>query len=77
MITKSVANFMRTKAQMDASIIKNLPKRSMGGGKKKPPMPAAETNFDLLVVGNINCNLIINRWFERYIFDKVPLKRWS
>jgi hypothetical protein len=25
-----------------------------GGGPKKPPMPATETNFDLVVVGGFN-----------------------
>ena len=28
--------------------------RSMGGGPKKPNMPATETNFDVVVVGKLN-----------------------
>lgn len=30
-----------------------------GGGKKRPPIDAAETNFDLVVVGKFLCPLLI------------------
>ena len=29
-----------------------------GGGKKKPAMPASETDFDLVIVGNINATAL-------------------
>lgn len=29
-----------------------------GGGPKKPPMPADETNFDLVIVGGINATAL-------------------
>lgn len=31
--------------------------RSMGGGPKKPNMPATETNFDVVVVGKYLTNV--------------------
>lgn len=39
--------------QSKPSSIARLPARNFsGGGKKKPDMPAAETQFDVVVVGN-------------------------
>lgn len=40
--------------------------RAMGGGEKKPSMPVAERNFDIVFVGKFNHFILYNsnnRWY--------------
>jgi len=45
MISKVAKQLINKNALVKAQV------RSMGGGPKKPNMPATETNFDVVVVG--------------------------
>jgi hypothetical protein len=49
MISKSMKSFM-AKSQLTKGLVAT-PVRCMGGGEKKPNMPHAETNFDVVFVG--------------------------
>jgi hypothetical protein len=55
MISKSMKSAFK---QRQALV--NLQSRAMGGGEKKPAMPASETNFDIVVVGKYNFHLGFN-----------------
>ena len=63
MISKSLRGVMNRGAQ--ARIQQGLiatPARSMGGGEKKPAMPTAERDFDIVLVGKqfiIQLNVIL------------------
>lgn len=52
--------------------------RAMGGGKKKPAIPATETNFDVIFVGKLflTCfSYLLYRWLELYCINKVRANR--
>jgi len=49
MISKSLRSAFKQK-----QALVNTQSRAMGGGEKKPAMPASETNFDIVVVGGAN-----------------------
>ena len=61
MISKSIRGAFK---QRQALV--NLQARAMGGGEKKPAMPASETNFDIVVVGKYNILLFLI--YVTYIF---------
>ena len=84
MISKSAAAlFMRQQgkaAQTKYAALTVAHQRNFaGGGPKKPAMPATNTEFDIVFVGNIiftlllmsfvfdaECNVLLFRWHERY-----------
>jgi len=49
------------------SPVVSVPSRAMGGGKKKPSIPATETDFDVIFVGkyllNYSLTLSFFRWY--------------
>jgi hypothetical protein len=49
MLSKGVKHLLK---RNQASLI-NTQARAMGGGEKKPSMPATETDFDVVVVGKL------------------------
>lgn len=53
MISKSLKQVYKR----HASLV-NVQYRTMGGGPKKPNMPASETNFDVVFVGGMNATAI-------------------
>ena len=44
--------------------------RGMGGGEKKPNMPASETDFDVVLVGGANATAL-TKFLQ---FDDLPWK---
>jgi hypothetical protein len=56
MISKSMKSFM-AKSQLTKGLVAT-PVRCMGGGEKKPNMPHAETNFDVVFVGGMNATAL-------------------
>ena len=58
MITKSGASFAYKQAskqtKLAAMVTAHQRNFAGGGGKKKPPMPATETDFDIVFVGKFN-----------------------
>ncbi len=53
MLTKGVTQFLAKKSQKDLAFLTYASQRKFaGGGAKKPNIPATETNFDIVVVGN-------------------------
>lgn len=54
MLAKSAGAIVKHSNQSKFAALTTAHQRSFaGGGKKKPAMPAAETNFDVVFVGNI------------------------
>ena len=53
MINKSLKNVFRQNYQLKQTtqMLVSTPSRSAGGGPKKPPMPATERDFDVVLVG--------------------------
>lgn len=67
MLSKSAATvFMKQSLNQSkvAALTTAHQRRFAGGGPKKPPMPAGETNFDVVFVGNSKI-LMLQRWNER------------
>lgn len=54
---RSIAARANASRQIPASLV-STPTRSMGGGEKKPNMPASETDFDIVFVGGGNATAI-------------------
>jgi hypothetical protein len=40
------------------ALLANVQTRAMGGGPKKPNMPASETNYDVVFIGGMNAAAI-------------------
>jgi hypothetical protein len=58
MLTKSVSQFFTKKTSKDIAFLTYASQRNFaGGGAKKPNIPATETNFDIVVVGNSIANI--------------------
>ena len=51
MISKSLNNIMRKNLSSNGKLLVATQQRGMGGGPKKPNMPATETEFDIVFVG--------------------------
>jgi len=51
MISKSLRNIALRKTTIVHPALLSVQSRKMGGGPKKPNMPASETNFDIVFVG--------------------------
>lgn len=81
MLAKSAASVLRyqSSSQLKVAALTTAHQRSFaGGGPKKPAMPATETNFDVVFVGNtIYSNLHDFRWHERCSSSQVLAVRWS
>ena len=58
MISKSFRNMIQKGASSNSRLLVATQQRGMGGGPKKPNMPASETNFDVLFVGGINATAL-------------------
>ena len=83
---KNVFNKQQRITQATQQLIQ-MPSRSAGGGVKKPPMPATERDFDIVLVGKYKPFLLIlniishlhllfaYRWHERDCVDKVHADR--
>lgn len=70
MISKSFATLFKQGTQgRQASLVTAHQRKFAGGGVKKPAMPAAETNFDLIVVGKKFSFLKLFRWSQRHCSD--------
>jgi hypothetical protein len=78
MISKGVKQLLKIN---QAGLI-NTQARAMGGGEKKPNMPAAETNFDVVLVGKYFYYIFgvgylllsfVYRWIECCCIDQVYL----
>ena len=54
MISKSVKQLLKRQSGLTS-----IQARSMGGGPKKPTMPATETNFDVVLVGKFQLSFIV------------------
>lgn len=82
MISKSAASVFKQQTGSNAKFfgLLNVHQRKFaGGGPKKPPMPATETNFDVVFVGKIimsNCDYL-DRWNECHCSPQVPPMRRS
>ncbi len=64
MIT-SGAQFLKRRMAKDAQVLTYASQRCFsGGGPKKPAMPATETNFDIIFVGNVSSSHLTecHRW---------------
>jgi hypothetical protein len=72
MLSKSAGTFFKNQQvnQKFAALVTAHQRSFAGGGPKKPAMPAGETNFDVVFVGNYRF-LIILRWTERNFIVKV------
>lgn len=60
MISKSAASVFKQQTGSNAKFfgLLNVHQRKFaGGGPKKPPMPATETNFDVVFVGKFSKSL--------------------
>ena len=57
---RSIAARANASRQMQAGLV-SIPSRSMGGGEKKPNMPAAETEFDIVFVGKYRVSFLRNK----------------
>jgi hypothetical protein len=53
MISKSLKQVYKHHA-----LLANVQTRAMGGGPKKPNMPASETNYDVVFIGGMNAAAI-------------------
>lgn len=50
MISRSLKAVLKKQHQIAQPMVQ-MPARSAGGGAKKPPMPASERDFDIVLVG--------------------------
>ena len=66
MLSKTSQGFFKQAvASSKVACIAQAPARNFaGGGPKKPNMPATETNFDVVFVGNSNRDLKSFRWCQ-------------
>jgi hypothetical protein len=60
MLSKAGTSLKGTVNQARLASIVQLPSRRFaGGGPKKPPMPATETDFDIVFVGGVNATAVM------------------
>jgi hypothetical protein len=83
MISKNAAAFVKTqsaKASQLSALTQASQRKFSGGGVKKPAMPHAQTDFDIVLVGkkilfNLKAHslphVIFNRWHQCYCLDQV------
>ena len=66
MLSKSCSQYLRQRALTNAASLTYASQRNFaGGGAKKPPIPATETNFDVLFVGNYE-SLMLSSFINLY-----------
>lgn len=70
MLTKSAAAFFKPHHSKFVALTATNSRPFSGGGPKRPPMPATENNFDLVIVGILSFFKIL-RWRQRYFSFKV------
>ena len=70
MISKSLKNVLNKQHRITQATQQfvQMPARSAGGGPKKPPMPAAERDFDIVLVGKWSIYLDwLIFWHNQYL----------